>query len=43
MFVFQDAVSIKIDEESKEGDMMVLGHVTNKLVCVPDFDKLMDS
>ena len=32
-----------MEEQKQGGDMSVLGHVTNKLVCVPDFEQMMDT
>ena len=43
-FVLQDLVSIDVDKKGRDqGDMTVLGHVTQRLVCTPDFESLLDN
>lgn len=40
--VFQDVVSIHPDS-SGDGDLSVLGHVSHRLICTPDFDSLLQA
>ena len=38
----QELVSVRVADGELEGDMAVLGQVTHKLVCVPDFETMLD-
>ena len=35
-------MSVRVADGELEGDMAVLGQVTHKLVCVPDFETMLD-
>lgn len=41
VFYFQDLASIRTSNES--GDLTVLGHVKQRLVCTPDFNMLLNT
>ena len=42
VILLQELVSIRSEGQTFEGDISVLGHVGQRVVCTPDFESLLN-
>lgn len=35
--MFQELVTVNVDETTRKGNMIVLGEVINRIICTPDW------